>query len=123
MDDKKLVPDAAREAFRQGYDIGHDAIERCSKEVPEGNEPTKGAMTGLLASVIEALYTLAPSFEVADFLIEGCSDIGKRMAEENKKAVEKMAAFGQTHEQSAETLDIDKKERGWRRGSTTQPLH
>jgi len=107
MKDKKLVPDEARDAFGQGYNIGFDAVERCSKEVPEGNEPTKGAMTGLLASVIEALYTLAPSEETADFLIDGCSTIGKGMAKENKK---------ESHNRLMETVGLQGYER------TTEPL-
>ena len=84
MDDRKLVPDEARDAFRAGYDIGFEAVGRCHREIESGNEETKGAMTGLVASVLEALFTIAPSYEVADMLVKGCSAIGKKRAAENR---------------------------------------
>ena len=59
-----------KDNFDIAFDIGLDAVERCQNEVGEGEHKVRDSMAGLLCSVIEALYALAPSHDMASVFIE-----------------------------------------------------
>ena len=59
-----------KDNFDIAFDIGQDAVQRCQDEIGEGEHKVRDSMVGLLCSVIEALYALAPSHDMASVFIE-----------------------------------------------------
>jgi hypothetical protein len=56
--------------FDAAFDIGVDAVQRCQDEIGDGEHKVRDSMAGLLCSVVEALYALAPSHDMASVFIE-----------------------------------------------------
>ena len=70
-----------KDNFDIAFDIGLDAVERCQNEVGEGEHKVRDSMAGLLCSVIEALYALAPSQATASAFVE----VAKQQALDGKE--------------------------------------
>jgi len=70
-----------KDNFDIAFDIGLDAVERCQNEVGEGEHKVRDSMAGLLCCVMEALYALAPSQDMASAFVE----VAKQQALDSKE--------------------------------------